>query len=158
MLLPHVEAYHAYYIPQYLLQRCTLTVVLVGAIKRALDYDGVEVGEHLVLLKHHGPSPRAVVDSEVKHPLVRRSLAHIIQKLLQILLILEHIFVKVGHLCDAYDFTTLLQEDGDADVLGKSQECVQVAKNLLVGPLLVKLFEMLPVALEWTSFNHLYSD
>lgn len=77
-----------------------------------------------------------------------RRLPNVVQKLLQILLILQHVLVKVGHFSDADNLTALLQEGRDANVLCKRQQCVQVSKDLLIATLLVKLFKVFPVALE----------
>ena len=82
-----------------------------------------------------------------------RCLTNITEELFQVFLILKYILVEVGHFSDADNLTALLEEDRDADILRKSHQCVQVAKNLLVGALLVKLFEVLPVALKRASFH-----
>ena len=82
-----------------------------------------------------------------------RSLPDITQELLQILLIFKYVLVKVGHLSNAHNLAALLQKDRDTNVLGKRHQGVQVAQDLLVGPLLVKLFKVLPVALKRTSFH-----
>ena len=84
---------------------------------------------------------------------MRRSLPDITQELLQILLILKYVLVKVGHLGNAHNLAALLQKDRDTNVLGKRHQGVQVAQDLLVGPLLVKLFEVLPVTLEWSRLH-----
>ena len=108
------------------MERSPLATVFVGAVNRALNDDRVEVGEHFVFLEHHGACPGAVVDCEVENPLVRSSLAHIVQKLLKILLVLQHVLVKVGHLRHTHDFTAFLQEDGDSDVFCEGQQSVEV--------------------------------
>ena len=88
---------------------------------------------------------------------MRSSLTHIIQKFLQVFLILQHVLVEIRHLGDADDFSALLKKDGDADIFGEGEKCVKVAQDFLVGALLVKLFKMLPVSLERSSLHHLFT-
>ena len=82
-----------------------------------------------------------------------RCLTNITEELFQVFLVLKYILVEVGHFSDTDNLTALLEEDRDADILRKSHQCVQVAENLLVGALLVELFEVLPVALKRASFH-----
>ena len=77
VLFPHIKANDSNDVAQDLLKGCPLSIVLVSPIQRALDYDRVKVGEHLVFLKNHGARPGAIVDSKVEDPLVRRSLPNV---------------------------------------------------------------------------------
>eukprot|EP00354_Favella_ehrenbergii_P002120 CAMPEP_0170475212 /NCGR_PEP_ID=MMETSP0123-20130129/16904_1 /TAXON_ID=182087 /ORGANISM="Favella ehrenbergii, Strain Fehren 1" /LENGTH=177 /DNA_ID=CAMNT_0010745579 /DNA_START=1907 /DNA_END=2440 /DNA_ORIENTATION=+ len=78
VLFPAVKADDAHDVAKNLLKRCSLTTVLVGAIESALDDNRVEVGEDFVFFKDHGARPRAIVDGEVKDPLMRRGLPDIV--------------------------------------------------------------------------------
>ena len=50
MLLPHIEADDADDVSEDLLERCTLPIVLIRAVKCALDNDGIKVGEDFIFL------------------------------------------------------------------------------------------------------------
>ena len=86
---------------------------------------------------------------------MRSSLSDIVEEFLKIALVFKYIFVKVGHLSYTDNLAALLEERRDADVLGKGQKSVEVAEDLLVGPLFVELFEVLPIALKRSCFDHL---
>lgn len=148
MLFPPVEANYAYYVAKNLLQSGALAIVFISTVQGALDDDLVKVSKDFVLLEDHGSCPRTVVDGEVQHPFMGGGLPDVVQKLFQVLLVFKHIFVVVRHLGHRNNLAALLQEDRDADVLGKREQRVEVAQDLLVRPLLVKLFEVFPVALE----------
>ena len=111
VLLPHIEAYHAHNVAQYLLESCALPIVFICPVKRALDDNRVKVSENFILFENHRACPRAVIDGKVEDPLVRSSLPHITQKLLQVFLVLQYIFVKVSHFSDADNLAALLQKD-----------------------------------------------
>ena len=153
MLLPHVKADNSNNFTKSLLQGATLPVVLVGSVQRALNDNRVEVGEDFVFLKDHRARPRAVVDCKVEHPFVGCSLPHIAQELFQILLVFKNVLVKVGHFSYTHNLAALLQKDRNANVLRKGHQGVEVAQDLLIRSLLIKLFEVLPVALKRTSFH-----
>jgi len=154
MLFPHIKADDAHHIFQDILESCALSVVFICSIDRALYYDWVEVGEHLVFFENHWACPGAIVNSKVEYPFVSCRLANIVQKLFQVFLIFEHILIEVCHLCDTHDLATLLEENRDPNVFRECQKSVKIAKYLLVWSLLVKLLEVLPVTLEWPCFNH----
>lgn len=77
VLFPHIKANDADDVAQDLLQGRPLPIVLICPIKSALDYDRVKVGEHFVFLEHHRAGPRAIIDSKVEDPFVRRCLPNI---------------------------------------------------------------------------------
>ena len=83
------------------------------------------------------------------------SLSYIVEELLEIPLVFEYVFVKVSHFGNTDNLAALLEERRDADVLGKGQKSVEVAEDLLIGPLFVELFEVLPIALKGSCFDHL---
>ena len=110
-LFPHIKVEDSDDFAQDVLWRATLAIVLIGAIKCALNNNGVKVGENFVFLKHHGACPRTVVNGKVEDPLMCSCLTDVVQKFLKIFLVLQNIFVVVSHLRDAYDLAALLQED-----------------------------------------------
>ena len=83
------------------------------------------------------------------------SLSHIVQKFLKIALVFEYVFVKIGHFSNTDNLSALLEECRDADIFSKGQKSVEVAEDLLVGPFFVELFEVLPIALKGSCFDHL---
>ena len=59
-------------------------------------------------------------------------LTNIIEKLLEIALILQHVLVVVCHLSHADNLATLLQEYLNADIFCKGQQGVQITQDFLV--------------------------
>ena len=53
VLLPHIKAYHAHYIAQYLLERRPLPIVLIRPVKRALYDYRIKVRENFVFFENH---------------------------------------------------------------------------------------------------------
>ena len=67
---------------------------------------------------------------------------------------LQVVFVIDCHFSERYNLLALLQKYLNVDVLGEGVQCVEVPLDFLVGPLLIKLFEVLPKALEGPALNH----
>ena len=119
MFFPLVEANHADDFPEHLLEGRRRG--RVGPIQGALDYHGVELGEDLVLLEHHGPRPRTVINCKIQDPFVGSCAPDVDQKFLQVLLGLKIVLVVECHLGDGDNFAALCEEYRDADVLGEGQ-------------------------------------
>jgi hypothetical protein len=114
----------------------------------------VVVCKYLVFLKNHRSSPTAVVDRKVNDPLVGGRLCNIVKEPLEFGCRVESVVVKYSHFSDRDNFTTLLKEDWNPNVFGEFEQSVQVAYNFVVGPFLVKLFEVTPESLEWFLICH----
>ena len=149
MFLPRLKPNHSDNTLEHMLQR------LVRTFCCTTNYDLIEFLKHFVLFEHHRSGPATIINAKVKDPLVGSRSADIAQKLFKILLSLQVIFVIYRHLCKRYDLLTLLQKRRDSNVFSKCVKCVEISLNFLVWTLLVKLFEMLPVSLEWAIINHL---
>ena len=110
-----------------MLEHGALSIVLIRTIQSALDYDWVKIGKYFVFFQDHWTCPWAVIYGEVKYPLMCSRLSDIVEEFLEIALVFEYVFVKVGHLGDADDLAALLEECRNSDVLGEGQKSVEVA-------------------------------
>jgi hypothetical protein len=121
-----------------------------SCVDGALDDSLIIFREHFILIQDHGACPRAVIDGKVKDPFVSGCLTNFHEELFKIRLIAKGVLVEGGHLSHGNDFAALTEEVRNSNVVCEGMEGVQVALDGLVAPLLVKLFEVLPITLEWS--------